>query len=79
MDQNWWLQGVATESILEVRFMLRSLGVASDGATLMLGDYMSVVLSTIVPSSVLKKNHNANCISPCKRGYCSKDNEVCIH
>jgi hypothetical protein len=30
-----------------------------DGPALMLGDNMSVVLNTAVPSSVLKKKHNA--------------------
>ena len=45
---------IATELILEIRCMLRSLGV-----TLMLGDNMSVVLNTTVPSSVLEKKHNA--------------------
>jgi hypothetical protein len=49
---------VATELILEVTYMLRSLGVALDGKALMLGDNMSVVLNTTVPSSVLKKKHN---------------------
>jgi hypothetical protein len=49
---------IATELILEVRFMLRSLGVNLDDPTLMLGDNMSVVLNTSVPSSVLKKKHN---------------------
>jgi hypothetical protein len=39
--------------------MLRSLGVDLDGSTLMLGDNMSVVLNTSVPSSVLKKKQNA--------------------
>ena len=39
--------------------MLRLLGVTLDGPTLMLGDNMSVVLNTTVPSSVLKKKHNA--------------------
>jgi dTDP-glucose pyrophosphorylase len=39
--------------------MLRSLGVDLDGLTLMLGDNMSMVLNTSVPSSVLKKKHNA--------------------
>jgi GTP cyclohydrolase II len=39
--------------------MLRSLGVDLHGPTLMLGDNMSVVLNTSVPSSVLKKKHNA--------------------
>jgi hypothetical protein len=48
---------VATELILEVRYMLRSLGEALDGPSLMLGDNMSVVLNTTVPSSILKK-HN---------------------
>jgi hypothetical protein len=50
---------VTTELILEVRYMLRALGVALDGPVLMLGDDMSVVLNTTVPSSVLKKKHNA--------------------
>jgi hypothetical protein len=50
---------VATELILKVRYMLRSLGVALDGPALMLGDNMSVVLNITVPSSVLKKKHNA--------------------
>jgi hypothetical protein len=65
------------ELIFEIRYMLRSLGVALDGTALMIGDNMSVVLNTTVPSSVLKKKHNA--IASCKRGYCSKNNEVCIH
>jgi hypothetical protein len=50
---------VAKELIVEIRYMLRSLGVALDGLALMLGDNMSVVLNTTVPSSVLKKKHNA--------------------
>jgi hypothetical protein len=50
---------MATELILEIRYMLRSLGVALDGPALVLGDNMSVVLNTTVPSSVLKKKHNA--------------------
>jgi hypothetical protein len=50
---------IATELILEVRYMLRLLGVALDGPELMLGDNMSVVVNTTVPSSVLKKKHGA--------------------
>jgi hypothetical protein len=50
---------VAMELILEIRYMLRSLGVALDGSALMLGDNLSVALNTTVPSSVLKKKHNA--------------------
>jgi hypothetical protein len=50
---------IATELILEIRYMLLSLGVALDGPALILGDNMSVFLNTTFPSSVLKKNHNA--------------------
>jgi hypothetical protein len=50
---------ISTELILEIRYMLRSLGVALDGPALMLGDNMSVVLNTTVPSSISKKKHNA--------------------
>jgi hypothetical protein len=39
--------------------MIQSLGVALYGPELILGDNLSVVLNTIVPSSVLKKKHNA--------------------
>jgi hypothetical protein len=49
---------IATELILEVWYLLCSLGVALDRPALMLGDNMSVVFNNRVPSSVLKKNHN---------------------
>jgi hypothetical protein len=58
-DQELVASRVPTEFILQVMYMLRSLGVALDGPSLMLGDNMSVVLNTTVPSSVLKKKHNA--------------------
>jgi hypothetical protein len=50
---------IVTELTLEVKNMLRSLGVALDGPALMLGDNISVVLNATVPSSILKKKHNA--------------------
>jgi hypothetical protein len=50
---------IATEIILEIRYMLRSLGVALDRSESMLGDNMSVILNATVSSSVLKKKHNA--------------------
>jgi hypothetical protein len=50
---------IAKEIILEIRYMLWSLGVALDILALMLGDNMPVVLNTTVPSSVLKKKYNA--------------------
>jgi hypothetical protein len=50
---------IATELIIELQFMLTSLGVDSEGTALILGDNMSEVLNTSVPSSVLKKKHHA--------------------
>ena len=52
---------LASELIMEVRYTLRMMGVALDGPAMLLGDNMSVVLNTTVPSSVLKKKHNAIC------------------
>ncbi len=48
---------MAVDMTIETRCQLRMLGVPSDGPTLMLGDNKSVVISTAVPSSVLKKKH----------------------
>jgi hypothetical protein len=45
---------IATELIVEIWYMLRSLRVAFDGPALMLGDNMSVVLNTTFPSNFLK-------------------------
>jgi hypothetical protein len=50
---------IATELFLEARYLIWSLEVALDGSGLMLEDNMSLVVNTTVPSSVLKKNHNA--------------------
>ena len=50
---------VATELIMEIRYQLRMLGVPINEPALMLGDNMSVVMNTTLPSSVLKKKHNA--------------------
>ena len=50
---------IATEMVMEYRFALRSLGVEVDGPALMLGDNNAVVLNTTLPSSQLKKKHQA--------------------
>jgi hypothetical protein len=50
---------MAIELIIELRYKLRMLGVPIHEPTLMLGDNMSVILNTTVPSSQLKKKHNA--------------------
>ena len=50
---------IAVDLIIEMRFALRMLGVPVPEPALLLGDNKSVVLNTTVPSSVLKKKHNA--------------------
>ena len=50
---------IATESVIELRYKLRMLGVPILGPKSMLGNKMSVVLNTTIPSSQLKKKHNA--------------------
>jgi hypothetical protein len=49
---------IATELILEVRYMLRSLGVALVGPSLALEDNMSLVLNTTDALSFWKQTHN---------------------
>jgi hypothetical protein len=56
---------IATELILEIRFMLISMNVDLEEPTLMLGYNMPVVLNTSAPSSVVKKKHYeiaCNCV-----------------
>jgi len=50
---------MATELIMEWRYKLRMLGVALEDKSWMLGDNMSVILNTTLPSSSLKKKHLA--------------------
>ena len=50
---------IATDMAVETRYTLQMLGVLIDGSVLMLGDNKSVVLNTTIPSSALKKKHNA--------------------
>jgi len=50
---------VAVDLIIEMRYKLRMLGVPFEGPSYMLGDNMSVVLNTTIPSSPLKKKHLA--------------------
>jgi hypothetical protein len=46
--------------------------VALDGSALMLGDNISVVLNTTVPSSVLKKKHNAIAYHPVREAIAAR-------
>jgi hypothetical protein len=50
---------VATDLAVEFRYALRMLGVEVDGPAMMFGDNKSVVINTTMPSSQLKKKHNA--------------------
>jgi hypothetical protein len=50
---------IAVELIQELRYKLRMLGIPVLAPTTTYGDNMSVVLNTTLPSSQLKKKHNA--------------------
>ena len=50
---------VAVELVMEVRYKLRMLGVSLEETSLLIGDNMSIILNTTLPSSMLKKKHNA--------------------
>jgi hypothetical protein len=63
---------IATELIFGISFMRRSLGVELEGPTLMLGDNMSAVLNTSVPSSVLLKKHSAIAYHSVREGIAAK-------
>jgi len=52
---------IACELILEVRYCLQMMGVPMDGPALMLGNNLSIIVSTTIPSSTLKKKHQAIC------------------
>jgi hypothetical protein len=47
------------ETIIEFRYKLRMMGVPIQGPSQVLCDNKSVVLNTTLPSSTLKKKHNA--------------------
>jgi hypothetical protein len=49
---------IATKLIIELRYLLLSLGVTFDGPELMLGNNMLRVMNTLVLSSFLKKKHD---------------------
>ena len=50
---------IATEQIMDLRLSLRYLGVPLDGPSWMFGNNLSVIKSATIPSSTLKKRHNA--------------------
>ena len=50
---------IAVEMIISLRYFLSMLGSRLEPSSLMIGDNMSVVLNTTIPSSALKKKHQA--------------------
>ena len=50
---------IAVEGIIEFRYKLRMMGIALKGPSQVLCDNKSVVLNMTLPSSTLKKKHNA--------------------
>ena len=50
---------ITTDIVVEMRYKLRMLGVKVKKCSVVFGDNKSVILSTSLPSSTLKKKHNA--------------------
>ena len=50
---------LAVEQVIDIRYKLRMLGVPVNEASALLGDNQSVITSCSIPSSNLKKKHNA--------------------
>jgi hypothetical protein len=50
---------IAVDMVIEMRYKLRMLGVVLENTSVMVGDNMSVVINTTLPSSGLKKKHLA--------------------
>lgn len=50
---------VATELIMELQYSLWMLGIPILGPSTIIGDNRRVVVNTIIPSSMMKKKHNA--------------------
>jgi hypothetical protein len=49
---------IATEQVMDIRTTLRMMGVPIEEKTYMFGDNKSVITSSTIPHSVLKKRHN---------------------
>ena len=50
---------IAVQHIIDIRATLRYMGIPLDGPAWMFGDNQSVICSSTIPASVLKKRHNA--------------------
>ena len=50
---------IAVEMIISMRYFLYMLGINLEPSSVLVGDNMAVVLNTTIPSSALKKKHQA--------------------
>ena len=50
---------IATDQLIDLRYTLRMFGAPLDGSGWMFGDNESVITNSTIPSSTLKKRHNA--------------------
>ena len=50
---------IAVEMIISLRYFISMLGCQLEPSSMLLGDNMAVVLNTTIPSSALKKKHQA--------------------
>ena len=50
---------IAVDLLIEMRYKLRMLGMPVEPTSVLVGDNMSVVINTTLPSSSLKKKHQA--------------------
>lgn len=50
---------IATNKLIDLRYTLRMFGAPLDGSGWMFGDNESVITNSTIPSSTLKKRHNA--------------------
>ena len=50
---------IAAEQIMDLRYTLRMFGCEMDGPAYLFGDNLSVITNSTIPSSTLKKRHNA--------------------
>ena len=62
---------IAIEMILEFRYKLRMMGIAINGPAVMFVDNEAVVKNTTLPSSTLKKKHNAIAYHKCREAVAS--------
>lgn len=50
---------IGVDKVVEMRYMLRMLGVPMKGPSIMFGDNLAVINSSAIPDDTLKKRHNA--------------------